>query len=379
MRPLIRGAQGTYPYTIDMSSYANLITSLRHYSLNYNAPAVRRTIGSSPTLDRQLGDVWLTVSQVAAGQIPSPADIAALRAAQTKIAKRIGKQYRLAANQLIVNMGRFCAYCEKPNPSPLPVEHMVPKDNYPLFSLAWSNFLNTCTVCNTQGTGKGTGPARATVAGWNPAPIADELTYFTRCRAQYLWPDEQLAYRSLVPRLEYFSASQVAWLPVPVADSVGPGIRRTSWDYPTRTINAAIYLDHTSDLFYRRVRVSYAALPGRAAESQTYLGLDQQGGGNDPNNPTTSDGREFDRTTAWFALVGLLGRARFIPDREFEDWWNNTVLPLADIVGNFSLWVRILDLLNITDVFGRSLLSRFLNDCRAANSPFPGTDTAQVP
>jgi hypothetical protein len=372
MRPLIRGAQGTYPYTIDMSSYANLIVSLQNHSLHYTAPDVVKVIGTDPDLEDQLGSVWLRVTKVDAGEVHAPANILWLRAARTTIINRLGDQYRLSANPLITNIGRFCAYCEKPNPSPLAVEHMVPKDNFPLFTLSWTNFLLGCT-------GKGTDPDRATVAGWGGGgPPADELGYFTRCRGRYLWPDEQPAYRRLTPELQYFSNAQHLWIPVPSASSVWAGNYVTSQTYATRTITAMIRLNGAI-LHDRPVRVVYDGGNTYARRSKRYFGLDQRGGGG--ANPATSDGRQFERTEAWFAIVGLVSGAVHVPLASFAQWWRTTILQSARIIGHFSIWVRVLELTNIPDPQNnaQTLLGRFLTDCTLVNSPFPGTDVTSVP
>ncbi|GIG39278.1 hypothetical protein [Cellulomonas phragmiteti] len=377
MRPLNRGARNAYPYNINMASMATLTGSLQNYTLAYNQAAVTNVIGANPDMEDQLDYVWLTVTKAAAAQIVAPANLPARTAAKPRIVERNGDEYRRSANDLIANMGRFCAYCEKPNPSPLAVEHMVPKDNFPLFSLSWTNFLLTCTVCNTAGTGKGTGPSRATVVGWGGGAPADELGYFTRCRNRYLWPDMPAAYQDLTPRLEYFSISTNAWQPVPAAESVRWGIVELSNTYATREVRASIFLDATAQQYARRVRVRYVPANAAATRAQTYFGLDQPGGGG--ANPTTSDGREFDRTRAWLAVVGDIGALTVLPLASWANYWAYLPTRAANL-GHFSVWVRVLDQLNMVDQQNppQTILDRFLATCVGATG-FPGTDLTQVP
>ncbi len=377
MRPVIRGPRGPYPYNIDMTTYGNLIGSLQNYTLNYLAAGVVNLLGANPDMEDQLDYVWLMITRVDLGEVGAPGNIAARRLAKPTIVSRNGDEYRLSANQLIANMGRFCAYCEKPNPAPLPVEHMVPKDNFPLFSLSWTNFLLTCTVCNALGSGKGVLPARATVRGWPAGAPADELGYFTACQNRYLWPDDVPAYQDLVPRLEYFSHSQNAWIPVPAADSVRWGITITTMTYATRTITASLYINAGPNLRVRDVRVVYVPQNAPATRSLAYFGLDRPGGGG--ANPATSDGRMYDLTRAWFDIVATIGVGTVIPLGNWGNWWANIPIHAANI-GHFSLWVRILDQLNTADPQnpGQTLLDRFLADCLGGNG-FPGTDITQVP
>lgn len=376
MRPVIRGGRGAYGYDIDLSSYANLQNSLGNYTLNFIAAAVVNLIGANPTMWNILS-VWWWVTAVDAGQVVAPLNIADYRAALTTIKSRIDTEYRTSANQLITNIGRFCSYCEKAQPSPLSVEHVAPKDNYPLFPLAWDNFMLSCTVCNVAGTGKGTDPQRVTVAGWG-GPPANELDYHTRIQAAYLWPTNQLAYRNLVPRLEYWSVGNNAWQPVPAQQSVRPGMQIISDNYPARRNTARIYLDGTANLYTRDVRVMLVPIGGLATAALGLLKLNSTGIVVGPN-PPTSDGRMFDRTKAWFTAVGMLDATRYLPaGPTWQNWWN-TVPGNAAAVGYFSVWARVLELMNV-NVPGTAnpLLPRFLNDVVAAGA-YPGTDATAIP
>jgi hypothetical protein len=348
----------------------NLQNSLGNYSLNFTAVAVLTVTNNNnnPTMWFLLNNIWLTVTRANLHEIVPLGNIPALQTALTQnVEGRIGTEYRTAANPLIANVGRFCSYCERSNPSPLAVEHMTPKDNYPLFALAWPNFLLTCTPCNIAGSGKGTNPQRATVAGWGGAP-ADELTYYTRIRAHYLWPDDQLAYQNCTPELQYWSITQNAWRPVPLQQSVRWGITITNTDYTNRRVTANIYLDGTATLYPRRVRIWMVTANQAATDAVNLFGLNRDGVGTG-NNAPTSDGRMYDRTRAWFTIVGSLGVGSMIPVNNWQGWWSNIINHELSTIGFFSNWVKIIQTMNQNDptaMLPTTLLARFLNDCDEA-------------
>lgn len=60
-----------------------------------------------------------------------------------------------AQPDLIAAIGRFCSYCGRFIPEGINVEHKLPKEEYPLEKLVWSNFLLACSNCNScKGHGK---------------------------------------------------------------------------------------------------------------------------------------------------------------------------------------------------------------------------------
>lgn len=57
--------------------------------------------------------------------------------------------YKYARASLIHRIGAYCSYCERYIPASLAVEHVKPKDLYPLEKLDWNNFLLACINCNS--------------------------------------------------------------------------------------------------------------------------------------------------------------------------------------------------------------------------------------
>ncbi len=82
--------------------------------------------------------------------------------------------YTDAQQRLIERLGEYCSYCERWIASGIHVEHKLPKNNYPEYQFIWTNFLLSCTNCNS---GKGHGTLN----------IGD-----------YLWPDSDNTYLAFV-------------------------------------------------------------------------------------------------------------------------------------------------------------------------------------
>ena len=57
--------------------------------------------------------------------------------------------YQSARENLIVNLGGFCSYCEMRLDSSLHVEHVQPKSLHGGLALSWENFLLGCANCNS--------------------------------------------------------------------------------------------------------------------------------------------------------------------------------------------------------------------------------------
>lgn len=58
-------------------------------------------------------------------------------------------EYARARHYLIDRIDEYCSYCERKIPANLAVEHVQPKDLYPLLELEWDNLLLGCTNCNS--------------------------------------------------------------------------------------------------------------------------------------------------------------------------------------------------------------------------------------
>ena len=57
--------------------------------------------------------------------------------------------YRAARDDLIRRIGDYCSYCKVCLHGPIDVEHVQPKGIQPALALTWTNFLLSCTTCNS--------------------------------------------------------------------------------------------------------------------------------------------------------------------------------------------------------------------------------------
>jgi hypothetical protein len=87
--------------------------------------------------------------------------------------------YDVARRLLVSSVGGYCAYCEAPVSSDLPVEHKIPQAWVPEASTAWYNLLPACQSCNSA---KGAKPR-----GGTAGPPAEQR--FQASMALQLWPD----------------------------------------------------------------------------------------------------------------------------------------------------------------------------------------------
>ncbi len=63
----------------------------------------------------------------------------------------IYKQYGDAKIELTERLGLHCCYCEQSSKfENMAVEHVFPKERHPCLKLCWSNFLLSCTLCNSK-------------------------------------------------------------------------------------------------------------------------------------------------------------------------------------------------------------------------------------
>ena len=58
-------------------------------------------------------------------------------------------KYEDARGELIARLGEYCSYCEMHLDTSLAVEHILPKSKNQGLTLNWSNFLLSCTNCNS--------------------------------------------------------------------------------------------------------------------------------------------------------------------------------------------------------------------------------------
>src|SRR5262249_49219146 len=115
------------------------------------------------------GAVWTTLLDIATAYnavdaeyvrlkgAATPAELAALRAMLQEFVDKAAAtaeavadgSYTNARRDLVTGLGQYCSYCEMPIATSLAVEHMLPKSQFPLLSLQWTNFLLACAMCNS--------------------------------------------------------------------------------------------------------------------------------------------------------------------------------------------------------------------------------------
>jgi uncharacterized protein (TIGR02646 family) len=64
-------------------------------------------------------------------------------------APKIYTQYKDASKDMKTRLGMYCSYCERYLPTGLAVEHIVPKVSSPALINVWTNFLLSCSNCNS--------------------------------------------------------------------------------------------------------------------------------------------------------------------------------------------------------------------------------------
>lgn len=101
----------------------------------------------------------------------------------------LGTAYGKARDPLIDAFGNNCAYCDIHNQR-LDVEHMLPKATFPSLYTNWSNFVLSCSFCNSA---KNDEPSRGLLLDMDDLdpsqPTLSEAAFQTRGLADILWPE----------------------------------------------------------------------------------------------------------------------------------------------------------------------------------------------
>lgn len=374
MRPINRdkGGQGAYPYTLN----SDLSTVDYDFPKKPYAAVAKRVFGQDSASIQECLDTWLTVAKTKNQQMVAPNNLGDLQSITKAIKSRVGDTYGESRNQLFQNLGGYCSYCEIPLPSTVEVEHVAPKAQYPVFSIAWENFTLSCGPCNKR-PAKGDQPSRAyVVQNWlgNIQPV-NEIDYYTEVRGHYYWPDtDNGAYTSLLPILQYKSVQTGNWLTMADDRSVLLDMRHDKKSDTTRTVHADVWINGTTKA-KREVRVMIKSIN---AASQSMIDLCLL---NSPGSTTggLADRRRIQRTEAWFDILEklefLVWAAKQDPSA-FEMGWG-WVMTDARKWGFYSVWVRILQLSKLKDPKGKLLARRFVDETNVAGM-FPNTDTADV-
>lgn len=367
MRPVNKGDRGNdYPY--------DLATDLKTVKpFTFQKQAIVNLVGTKPTLEQVLVNIWLRMVKLNPNKRPSDYDD--LKAALPRVKEVIGDTYKQASVPLTTRLGAFCSFCESPVTGLLEVEHIAPKAEYPTYSVIWENFLLACSACNTA---KSNIPSRSTVRAWlnNNAPT--ERQYYDEITDNhYIWPDQDAdAYNLFSVDLYYQSAKDSTWKQLTPQNSVDFENIHLGTDINHRTVRAKITIRQKKYLT-RNVEVRLSANDDKHAKEMielcklNYLG----------NTGSTYDRRVVNRTEAWFKALKILkplSEPSIVGNQTvFDALWSG-ILTSAASVGFYSVWITILQRLNWSDPSGNDLLGRFINETNTPNL-FPGTDTANVP
>lgn len=364
MRPVNKGDRGNdYPYDLDTD-----LKTVKPFT--FQKQAIVNLVGTKPTLEQVLVNIWLRMVKLNPNKRPSDYDD--LNAALPRVKEVIGDTYKQASVPLTTRLGAFCSFCESPVTGLLEVEHIAPKAEYPTYSVIWENFLLACSACNTA---KSNIPSRSTVRAWlgNNAPTErqyyDEIT-----KRHYIWPDKDKdAYSGFSVDLYYQSQPSNQWKKLLEQDSVDFENIHLGTDINHRTVRAKIKIGQKYFTRNVEVRLSPNNNNKYAKEMIELCKLNDLG-----NTGSTYDRRVVNRTEAWFSVLIALNSLLLTNNQaQFNQQWK-VVLITAKSVGFYSVWITILQRLNWSDPSGNDLLGRFINETNTPNL-FPGTDTANVP
>lgn len=372
MRPVLanKGGQGPYQF--------NLATNLANFNFTFkgdNAKAANKLFGTNSPTYLQCLNNWTTTAKIGANQI---AKVVKTFRDQTTVQGategQIGDVYRGAADDLATNLGNFCSYCENILDK-VEVEHICPKSQFPLFCLAWENFLLSCSFCNGR-SAKGSKPSRDYVVTQflNNAQPPNETGYYNSIRQEYIWADSwQSAYRDLKPRLEYLDPNSGTWKVLNMALAVKLGSVQTASNKTARTVQASIWLKATDiATTSRSVKVT---VDGPYQQSDNIVDLCQL------NNlkAQKQDKRVWSRTLLWFTAMAQLSALSQLNNQQLFDTFWVLALKAAAAGGFYSVWVLILEETQAKDPSNQLLVTRFVNETKNVPAYFPGTDDTQVP
>lgn len=380
MRPVAKGLRGTYPIDIPVNTLAAYTKAAKDtkiwtftkqnvidlWSANPSAWEIVTGLLAYKTWGKKMQDDRYDNLEASLGVI------------DTQLSSD-EKGYKAATPILMGRIGKICSYCEQFLPDTVELEHCVPKGEFPYFWITWDNFLLSCGSCNTNGTGKGTAPSRATVKSWGGAKNPGEVTLYNAVRANYVWPDiDQNAYQLLKPALWYLDTHNLpnTWKQLDDAASVGPDVKIGPVDPVARRVSATLRVGGNAPQVYE-VAVKQVPSGQAAIDSIPYFGLDL------PGTASTRDSRRYARTIEWITAVENL---RFIQAATALTYANELYRLLLFLRGrgHFSVWARVASLLIVdaTPVPGGGVGATIVKDIlNGANVDliWPGTDLTQVP
>lgn len=390
MRPVTKTGQGTYAPVVDVSSQVALDTSLAAFTIPFGSKSVARIREvwntGTPTAKQVLDGLLLVVNPPPAPPAPPKPPkkkpkviplIDRVKAVKDTLVRKLGKTYGTASGPLEDQLGRFCSFCEHYYQSGLGVEHIVPKAPYPLFYLAWDNFLLACPPCNSNKTSK---PPRND-AMFTPKPT-EEIGYFTKIKDEYLWPQwysDVFTKTKPVLELKWQGNWYVVDHPVQAQTEL------ISADKATRTIKADVYADGSTGAQWWmnvevRVLVTSTSPGSTAMVNQVALNKESS---NEKKPGGEADIRLWSRTEHWFKVLDTLQTVEAVTDPTTFDLLWKMMMKSVQQPGLYSVWVTVMDLLGpngswVVPGTTTSVMSKFLAEI-VGQDYFPGTDTANTP
>lgn len=279
------------------------------------------------------------------------------RAVLPAIQRKLGDAYREATPALLDDLGHYCAYCELPLHDPVPVEHVLPKSEYPTYTLDWYNLLPSCRICNSR---KGADPSRAVVDPMIGGPSKPTPSDYRRIIRDviYRWPDSDA--------VEGFFEVDLYWHDGSGWNVVEP---KASVDAGTRQVSGPSVSDGTLRADIRSlgaVSVRVAAVVGSSGkgDKRTKALIDLVGLDRFPEPSNASDRRALFRTQVWFMATetfrGLEGVATLPQHVRF----------LVESSGFYWVWDTVARRIS------RDFWRVFREDTRTL---LPGTDAARLP
>jgi hypothetical protein len=287
-----------------------------------------------------------------------------------------------ARKELIEAIGAYCSYCESPIFSHLHIEHRLPKSMFPEDAFSWSNFLLSCSTCNSA---KGNDPNQATIskkiANVPELPRPTDTAAARNCvtnngSTNYLWPNgynwatlpafSRYAYKYQLKWLNHFRDRLVFDLDVSAREETelldkfkagGLSIERGLYSDGGRRVAVQVVCNLGAD----------ATLRNAAERVIELMSLNKVVASSDSSKSV--DRRQFNRTTAWF-------RAKMVRqqlDEAYTSTGKTYLYPavaeqIKTTIKNTGFWGVWLQVFGNIDVNGQPFQT-LLRGC------FPGTST----
>ena len=284
------------------------------------------------------------------------------KSAAAAIRRRIPQAYRPAAPYLLDDLGHYCSYCELPLHDPAQLEHALPKSQYPIFALDWTNFLPACIGCNSR---KNDQPLRSVITARLPTePPPAPSAYFDEVRTRaYRWPDIDDVVGFFGIQLIWRDEND-EWQPVPPAASVSTDTKQVrQMNVVEGDVRADVPALGLSNAVVAAIAVNEA--PGGDDRTDQMIKMCALARRPIPND--SADRRTLFRTEAWFSAVRALAPMAAGP---LPATLSPLVVDLITSKGFYWVWLSVATLIS-------PALLRLVVDGTAGS--IPGTDAARLP